>query len=236
MSGDPLHGGVHGWASSKCPQGVDGEMFLSSIAFGVSTSAGGQTLLTSVVLNSSQGSGGWATAGILHLSDTCIDGLSGSAKHLWWDEVSSENVSALFFLTEANCAFGRHCAAETVLLFRQVSCLWFPTWVLSIAFFVEIPFGCWVWSFGPVLNNNWGNLQTLFFLDSWLQLSKMLVADWHFLLPRLTGGAVATEMSNCGLTWNIKGKVNKIIHVVTYENYYVKFQHMKIKFMCRINF
>lgn len=222
MSGDSLHGGVHGWASRKCPQGVDWEMFLSSIAFGVSTSGGGHTLLTSVVLNSSQGSVEAQTAGILHLSDTCTDGLSGSAKHLWWDEVSSENVSALFFLTEANCPFGRleHCAAETVLLF---SAGFLPTWVLSIAFFLEIPFGCWVWSFDPVLNSNWGNLQTLFFLDSWLQLSKMLVADWHFLLPRLTGGAVATEMSNCGLTWNIKGKLNKIIYVVICENYYMKF-------------
>lgn len=202
MSGGSLHGGVHGWACSKCRELTEGQLLPSWITFGVSTSGGGLTQLTSVVMNSFEAGVETPSAGVLHFSVAWINGVSGWSKHLLVDAALSENLSTLRFLIVVVCLFGvsKHCALETVLLIWHG---WFPasdTAVDAVDFFVRILFGWWEWSLDLVWNDNGGNLHTLVFLDSWVQLWRMLVAERHLLLPRLTGGAAATELSNCGLT------------------------------------
>lgn len=212
MSGGWSHGGVHGWASSKCTEEEEGQLLRSCISFGVSTSGAGPTLLTSVVLSSLEAGVETPSAVILHLSPR-IDGVSGWSKHLLEDAAPSENLSTFLFLIEARCLFGvsKYCALGTVFLIWPDSCGWFPAsdaTVDSVAFFVRVLLAWWDWSLDLVWNDNVGNLHTLLFLDSWLQLSRMLVADWHFLLPRLTGGAAVIEVSNCGVTWKINNAAN----------------------------
>lgn len=199
MSGGWLHDGVHDWGSSKCREVGEGPLLPSCITFGVSTSGGGPTLLSSLEAGVEAPS-----AGIPHLSFTWTDGVSSWSKHLLEDAAPSEYLSTFLFLTEVVCLFGvsEYCALETVLIWHN-PCGWFPasdTTVHSVAFLLCVLFGWWDWSLDLVWNCNEGNLHTLLFLDSWLHLSRMLVADWHFLLPRLAGGAAATELSNCGLT------------------------------------
>lgn len=207
MSGGWLCGGVHGWASSKCREGEgeEGQLLSSCIAFGVSTSGGRKTsVLTSAELNSLEAGVDAPSARILHFSVTWMGG--HSPKHLLDEAAPSEYVSALLFLIEADCLFGvsRHCALETPLVIWQDPSGWLPasgTTADSAAFLLRVCFGWLGWSLLDLVSNvNEGNLHTLFFLDSWLQPSRMLVAEWHFLLPRLTGSTAATELSNCGLT------------------------------------
>lgn len=205
MSGGWLHGGEHSSASSRCTAGEGGHLLSSCMTFGVSTSGAGLMSLNSVVLILLKAGVEALSAGGLHLFPW-REWVPGWSKHLLEDAAPSENLPSSLFLIEANCLFGVSscCALETVFLFWHDPRGWFlafDTTVGSATFFVR--FGGWDWSFDLVWKTNEGNLHTLFFLDSWLQPSRMLVADWHFLLPRLTGGAAATETSNCGLTCKI---------------------------------
>ena len=204
MSGGWLHGGVPDWGRSKCRAAEEAPLLPSCITFGVSTSGGGETPLNSL----EAGVEAPSTAGPPQLCVTWADGVSGRSKHLLVDAAPSENLCTFLFLIEAVCLFG--VTLDTVLVFWRDPLGWFPTsdaTAHSVAFFACVLFGLWDWSLDLVWNVNEGNLHTLPFLDSWLTLSRTLVADWHFLLPRLTGG-MGTELSNCGLTWkkNMKKK------------------------------
>lgn len=121
----------------------------------------------------------WAEAGVAGVRPLCStgsEGASGWIEHLLEEAAPSEHLAALPLLTDVTCLFGvsEFCAA-VFLVVR----------------------GWWGW-FNLDLNVNEGNLHALFLL------SRMLVADWHLLLPRLAGAAAAAEVWNCGLTWNMK--------------------------------
>lgn len=122
----------------------------------------------------------WAEAGVSGVRPLCSTGSEGASdwsKHLLEETAPSERLAALPLLLDVTCLFGvsEFCAAVFLVLRG------WRGWFLNVD-----------------LNVNEGNLHTLFLL------SRMLVADWHLLLPRLAGAAAATEVWNCGLTWNKK--------------------------------
>lgn len=199
MSGCRLHGGVDVWASSNRREGKVSQLLPPLITFGVSTSGGGLTPLTSVSLDSFEAGVDTPSADAPHFSVTWIDGVSGRSTRLLQDAAQSP----LLILIEEGGFFGvsECCAPETVLLVWRDPRGWSDTTVDSVGFFVRALFGWWDWSLDLVWNDNEGNLHTLFFEDSELQASRTLVAERHFLLPRLAGSAAAMELSNCGLTW-----------------------------------
>lgn len=169
MSGGCWHGGVHGWGSSRCKDWEERQLIPSWIPIGVSTS-GGSPMLTSVVLKSFKASTEAPSAGTLHLSVAWTDGISGPLVF----SSASEDLSTFLFLIVLNCLFGvsKHCTL--VLLIWCDPCGWFCPSGLAVdsaAVFLRVVFCWWVWSFGLVWNANAGNLQTLFFLISWVELS-----------------------------------------------------------------
>lgn len=197
MSCGWLYDGEHDWGSSVSREVGEGPLFPSCIICGVSTSGGGSTHLNSAEVGVEA-----PPAGTLHLCFTWTDRASDWFTHVLEDAAPSQPLVTFLFLIEVVCLFGvsECCSLEIVPIWHN-PCTWFPVsdpTVRSVAFFVHVLW--WDWFLDFVWNVNEGNLYTLFFLASWLQLSRTLVVDWHFLLPLLNGGAAATELSNCGLT------------------------------------
>lgn len=124
----------------------EGRLLPSCTTFGVSTSGGGPTLPTSVVLNSSEAGVEDPSAGIIRLSVTGTDGVSGLSKPVLEDAAPSENLSTFLFLIEFGCLFGvsECCTLEAVLLIWHDPCGCFPgsdTTADSVALFVRVLFG-----------------------------------------------------------------------------------------------
>lgn len=186
MSGGWLHVCAHGCGDSMCTEVGEGPLIPSCITFGMSTSGGGPILPSSL-------EGG--------VEAHSADKVSGRSVHLLEDAAPPEHLSTFLFLPElvSLCGAAEHCACETVLIWCN-PCGWLPASDATPRSAAFLFLGWWDWSLDLVWNVNEGNLDMLFFLESWLELSRMLLVDWHFLLPCLTGRASGSELSNCGLT------------------------------------
>lgn len=156
-----------------------GQLFPSCLIFGVSTSGGGPGLLH-------------PPGGVLLSSVTSSTWLS-----VWFK-------CSLGALAEDFGGFLRLLGAgEFVLLLWRDPCGWLGLDVTSAAFFARCPLGLWELSLCAPWNDNRGYLHTVF-LENSLQVSTILVTDWHFLLLRFKRGPLVDEMSNWGSTWKIE--------------------------------